>query len=344
MRCLALAEALRERGVELSFVCREHEGNLFRLIESSGYQLLGLPKPSSYQEGVQVHSSWLGAAQDEDVEQTCSGWGDERRVDWLIVDHYGIDQKWERAARRIAKRVLVIDDLANRAHDCDVLLDQNLRDDMPYQDLVPQAARQLIGPRFALLRGEFRVARENLSQRDGSVRRLLIFFGGVDADGETIKAIDALAGVDLTGISVDVIVGGSNPKQALIAEKCREAGLNYHCQVSDMARFLANADLGLGAGGVSSWERLALGVPTLVIAVADNQMENMRQLEKHGVARALGAAASVSPQHISAALGALLNQPEALRAMSQKALTMVDANGAARVVEEMMASEDENGR
>lgn len=328
MRCLALADALRNAGHTAFFVCRRLPGDMQDVIKSNGFSADMLEAADVSGDRVET-AAWLSR----------SG-----GADWLVVDHYGLDEAWETPMRAWCRRILVIDDLANRRHDCDILLDQNLRDDNPYQMLVPQQARQLMGPRFALLRREFLMAREGLSRRDGVVRRILVFFGGGDFNGETLKALDALAGLDPRGITVDVIVGASNPNQAQIAAKCVEANLNYHCQVSDMAQFLSRADLALGAGGVSSWERLALGVPALVVAVADNQVENMRQLEKHGVALALGRAEEVTPQRIAAALEATLSAPEALRAMSEKALTLVDAQGAARVVAEMLVSEDENGR
>ncbi len=321
MRCLALAEALRHAGHAVFFLCRRLPGDMQDVIKSSGFSvdMLGASDVS----GDRVESAaWLSG---------CGG------ADWLVVDHYGLDAAWETPMRVHCRRILVVDDLANRRHDCDILLDQNLRDDNPYQMLVPQPARQLMGPRFALLRREFLVARENLPPRDGVVRRIVVFFGGGDFNGETIKALDAIVSLEWEGVTVDVIVGGSNPNKALISAKCVEANLNYHCQVSNMAQFLARADLALGAAGVSSWERLALGVPALVVAVADNQLENMRQLEKYGVARALGSTEEVTPQHIAAALNATLATPAALRSMSQKALMLVDAQGAARVVEEMLA-------
>jgi len=167
MRCLTLAEALAERGAHCRFVCREHSGNLMELIRDRGFDAIGLPVESgrlateaSSDEPIGAHATWLGADWAVDAEQACAALGD-MDADWLIVDHYALDVRWERSLRSRCRRLMVIDDLADRIHDCDLLLDQNLgREPRDYAGLVPDCSAILVGPRFALLRPEFAALRD----------------------------------------------------------------------------------------------------------------------------------------------------------------------------------------
>lgn len=253
-----------------------------------------------------------------------------------MVDHYGLDACWESSLRSCCRKIMVIDDLSDRSHDCDLLLDQNLRDNNPYRDLLPESAEVLIGPKFALLRDEFSQSRTNISARASEVRRIVVFYGGSDPTGETLKAVEALRFLNRSDIEVDVIVGENNPCKDLIAGMCATAPwLHFYCQVSDMANFLAQADLALGAAGVSSWERLALGIPALVTAVADNQLENMRQLDRLEVAVGLGVSQDVEVDGLSRAIRNLLTSPQKVHAMSEKSLGLVDGAGTSRVVARM---------
>ncbi len=132
MRCLTLANALRESGASCFFVCREHPGNLLELIREQGFEAIGLPLPKTFESLHGKHSSsrltyagWLGDSWQRDAEQTLAALNGEL-ADWLVVDHYALDSAWEESLRPACRRLLVIDDLADRDHRCDLLLDQNL--------------------------------------------------------------------------------------------------------------------------------------------------------------------------------------------------------------------------
>ncbi|HPZ14727.1 MAG TPA: UDP-2,4-diacetamido-2,4,6-trideoxy-beta-L-altropyranose hydrolase, partial [Bacillota bacterium] len=190
MRCLTLANALARKGVGVSFICREHEGNLCDLIEEQGFTVHRLPAPESSFEAdaTPAHAAWLGAAWQEDARQT----GAVIRTlgikpTWLVVDHYGLDYRWEEALRPLVGRIFVIDDLADRAHDCDLLLDQNLFADMQtrYAGKVPADCRLLLGPEYALLQPIYAELHDRIPPREGPVRRILISFGGADRDNLT---------------------------------------------------------------------------------------------------------------------------------------------------------------
>jgi len=325
MRCLALAEALRHKGHETFFLCRRLPGDMVGFIKSKGVAV----------DILDATDNPADAKQSAHMLEATGG------TDWLVVDHYGLDANWESLLRACCGKIMVIDDVADRRHDCDLLLDQNLRDGNTYSELVPASAEVLIGPKFALLRDEFSQARANVKVRTGEVRRIVVFYGGSDPTGETTKAVEALRRLNLLDIKVDVIVGESNPRKDQVAELCAALpSMRFYCQVPDMAYLLARADLALGAAGVSSWERLALGVPALVIAVADNQLENMRQLDRLGVAVGLGVSRDVSVDSLSQAIGKLLSSPWSVHTMSEKALGLVDGEGTSRVaarMAEMMA-------
>lgn len=198
-----------------------------------------------------------------------------------MVDSYALDHKWEKFLRPHVNKIMVIDDLANRAHDCDLLLDQNYYRDIEhrYDGLLPLTCRKLLGPEYALLRPEFHQAKKNLRKRDGKIRRILVFFGGSDPSNETKKALQAIKLLNRPEIAVDVVVGAGNPHREEIKQICSEMpNTTYYCQVENMAELMAAADLAIGAGGVTTWERLYLELPTIAIAVAENQVETLEAL------------------------------------------------------------------
>lgn len=334
-RCLTLADALRRQGADVHFVSREHLGSASRLIEEAGFPLHRLP-PGTERAAPASHRQWLGVPWAEDAGLTAACIAANIGVaDWLVVDHYAIDVQWENALRPYARRIMVIDDLADRPHDCDLLLDQGMRDENPYSDLLPAHAATLLGPTYALLRDEFREAHPGCRVRHGEINRLVVFFGGSDPTNETAKAVEALLSLGKP-IEADVIVGLINPMKDQIEALCRESPhLHFHCQVPNMARFLQEADLALGAAGISSWERLATGLPALVVAVADNQEENMMQLDRREMAIGLGLSGEVDALDITRSVEKLQKNPERIRVMSENGLNVVDAQGALRVVETM---------
>lgn len=335
MRCLTLADELRSRSAEVSFVCREHRGNLIEIIEARGFTVVRLPPPDGLfapRDGDVTHASWLGVSWQHDAEETVTVLPADG-VDCLIVDHYALDQRWEEQLRPLVTKLMVIDDLADRPHDCDLLLDQNLYRDFEtrYDQMVPATCRKLLGPRYALLRPEFLEARKKLRQRDGQVKRILVFLGGVDSSNETAKAVHAIAALNMQEMRVDVVVGRGNPNQQQIRDLCTANGFHYHCQVNNMAELMAGADLAIGAGGTATWERCALGLPSLVMVVADNQRELAQYGAQAGLCFSLGEAADLSVEDISVAVRFALRSPDTLRHLAEQCLETVDARGCSRV-------------
>lgn len=319
MRCLTLADRMRREGTEVHFICRDLVGNLNHLVHEQGFPLHVLPRHAD-DPSLSGYAAWLTVAQETDARETGEVLCTLAPIMRLVVDSYALDEVWERIVRPLVGEIFVIDDLANRKHDCDMLLDQNFYRAMQYRydGLVPPSCKLLLGPAHALLREEFYAAKKKLRRRDGHLRRVLVFYGGSDATCETEKAIHVLLQLHLLSVAVDVVVGGSNPRRAYIEELCgKHDFLRYHCQVSNMAELMAQADLSLGAGGTTTWERCFLGLPAIVTAIAENQLEVCRDCDEMGYIYYLGRWDEVTEEDIAAAVQKC-TMPQVLREMQRR--------------------------
>lgn len=338
MRCLTLADELRREGVNVAFACRALPENMNLLIEAWGFGLHVLSRDDRRDRIEDVLPDW-----EEDASATVEIANRLGAMDWLIVDHYGLDDRWERRLRPCAHRIMAVDDLANRKHECDILLDQNFYHDAEtrYSGLVPGSARTMLGPRYALLRPEFEMFRRRARARDGTVKSILIFFGGMDPGNVTDKAIRAVQPIARPDLEFDVVAGSSNPHRGQIERRCHEdARFHYHCQAENMAELMAKADLALGAGGATTWERCYLGLPTITLATAVNQINTSRDLAANGICWFLGEAQDVDEARLTACVAAALEDPEALRKRSAMAMNVTGEDNSLpsrRVVKLMLA-------
>lgn len=340
MRCLTLGDALRQTGAQIRFVSRDLPAHLREMLETKGMDFVALPNEiTGEMDGDLAHSRWLGASQTQDAHATIQALSD-KQWDWIVVDHYALDARWENAVRGCTKKILVIDDIADRQHDCDVLLDQNYYADMQtrYVGKVPEHCRLLLGPRYALLREEFGKLRAQVKPRAGKVKRILVFFGGVDADNYTGLAIKALSGLDIKGVGVDVVIGAQHPRRTEIEQACTAQGYACHVQTPRMAELMAEADLAIGAGGSTSWERCCLGLPALSICTAENQRKLIADAAEAGLLYApfgKGDLADLIKHHAKC----LLENTSLLKLVSSTAMNVVDGLGTLRVVSEIESSE-----
>lgn len=346
MRCLSLARGLADDGAEVFFLLRSHAARLAGLIEGEGHAVRLLPDPEHREEvpaeDESAHSFWLPTTWQKDAGQTLDAIHDIGPVDWLIVDHYALDAKWERMLRGRVPSILAIDDLADRDHDCDILLDQNLVLDMErrYHGRLAVTCRPLLGPAYALLRPEFAGQRESLPERSGRIDRVLICYGGSDPGNETAKALSAIKCLSKPQLAVDVAIGLSNPNGDSISALCREMpDVELHRGANNMAELMARADLAIGAGGVMSWERCCLGLPTIAVHIADNQIGALTALAGCGAVAYLGSAASVTVDQIAGTLRSMLDDLARTRAMGLVARTLVDGLGNSRVREAMRSAD-----
>jgi len=327
MRCLTLAKMLSQSGAEVSFVCLELPGSMLKYIQAEGFDVYKIePKPemnvSTQVELLEV----LRANEAYDLSHTLRVLNGRCKWNWVIVDHYALGEHWEQGIREAVSNIFVIDDLADRRHECDILLDQNFHYDMAtrYIGLVPSGCRLLLGPEWLLLREEFHQVVPNLERREGRLSRLLLFFGGSDSTNETRKALHAIRKLAHEGLHTDVVVGGSNPHKEEIRALCHATiGAVFHCQIDYMAKLMNEADLAIGAGGSTTWERCYLGLPALIVVLAENQRAAIEELEPAGAYVNLGDYQAVDETMIHTWLERLLNEPEHLRNMSRNASELV---------------------
>lgn len=331
MRCLALAEGVRQNGAGVRFVARHLPPHFRAMLAERGCDAAALGAPCPGGESADTpHAAWLGTSQAADAHETALAL-DGRHWDWLVVDHYALDARWETPLRAHARRILVIDDLADRAHDCDVLVDQNLYADMDtrYAGKVPAACELQLGPRYALLRREFREARTAAAPRTGPVRRVLVAFGGIDAENRTTLAVEAVAASHLSQADVDVVTGAGHAHRDAVAAACARYGFRHHRQTTRMAALMASADLSIGAGGITVWERCSVGLPALAMPVAANQDRMVAEAGRRGLLWIVGADDSAAT--LAARLDAAAADGPAREAMSRHGFEAVDGRGVERV-------------
>lgn len=341
MRCLALAQALRLGGAECVFLCREGGlGVLAQRITDAGHVLLPLPEAEDRTSDADgpIHAAWLPGGQVSDAAACLAALAGQPAADWLVVDHYALDFRWQSALRGVARHLMVIDDLADRPHDCDLLLDQSLLDDyeVRYDDLLPAGCERLLGPRFALLREEF-ARRDPVPKRFVAVvPHLLVMFGGADPQDLTRRAVRLLANEGWSG-PVNVVAGSLyQPVEQLREEVGRLPQGRLHAPAENVAALMRGADLALGSPGVASWERCACSLPAIAIAQADNQEGIGAALGAAGASLYLGRAETLDDETLSAALRIGLGNGPARAAMARTAAAVCDGQGVRRVVSRLL--------
>ena len=320
MRCLTLADLLETAGWECRFAVNaealETVGTLSQISDKC------VVMPDHIDGEAPAMAAFIG-------DEGC-------RV--LIVDHYGRDQTFEMQCRGFAERILVLDDLADRAHDCDILLDQNLgRRPEDYASKIPNNCKLLIGPEYALLKRDFAMLREaalSRHRKSNQVQSILVAFGLTDPDNLTGRALDALLEIG-SEIEIVVVLGGVAPHLSDIESAVEALGPNARLLIDaeNMAELMAQADLGFGACGTTSWERCCLGLPALATVAADNQSIIGTALEDADAIVPLGWHEDVTLASIAEALQTILDKPERLGQISSAAATICDGKGAMRVLE-----------
>lgn len=317
VRCLTLADALRRMGALPEFICREQAGHMAAWVQQRGYPVTLLSR-------------------DDQELDACRRLLSRASTSWLVVDSYEWSHEWETPLRPAVDRLMVIDDLADRRHDADVLLDQNELDQGAdrYAGLVPAHCRRLLGARYALLTPEFAQFRNTMAKHEGIIERILVYFGGADPAHLTLRSLEALQGVN---IAVTALAGWQNNDVEAIKDWCaRNANCEFSMPVKNMAALMANHDLIIGAGGTTTWERCALGKAAAVITVAANQDALTAYLASRGALLWLGRKETFSPQGLRRAVDALTANPFMVRRMAEAAYQITDGAGATRVATEML--------
>lgn len=338
-RCLTLAGALKARGATIVFICRQLHDSLRQRVRQDGHDLVvldGVARNATAED--LAHSSWLSVDQEQDASETLLALSGGT-FDWVVVDHYALDARWERTVRRVTRRLMAIDDLADRLHDCDLLLDQNLLADMDtrYAGKVPHDCTLLLGPRYALLQTVYAELHAQVRVRNTPVQRILVYFGGVDSDNLTGRTMAALIELGLPDTEVDAVL----PLNAVHAKAMSTltAGMPHvrlHHGLPSLAPLMARADLAIGACGATTWERICLALPTLAVSIADNQVAVATKLHEMGLIHWIGSGTEADERAIGKAVEFAIGHGS-FSAWSRRCMQVCDGRGTVRTVESMMA-------
>jgi len=316
MRSLALAGALGAD--EALFVVRDLPGNVNDRVAAAGYQLLELSGTGADEAAY----PWIGVPLEREIADSQAAFASGEPAQWLVIDNYGLDARYERAMRPYAGGLFAFDDLADRPHDVDALLDQTpvgaAGAAERYRSLVPPATRLFVGPNYVQLRAQFTKAKSRLPERDGRVRSVLIAFGSDDGAG-TLAALEATRGLAAEVTVVLAPAAAAYERVAAAVRERPETTLIPH--VDEMAALMVRHDLAIGAGGTSAYERAYLGLPAVVWAIAENQREMVEGFARAGAAVAIGEPVTV--ESVRTALAALCADPAAVRRLSAGGIAMM---------------------
>ena len=333
MRCLTLAQVLKDNGANVEFICRKHEGNLIDKVRASEFIIHELEVFEETEvDDKLAHSCWLGATQQQDADD-CIDILKAEKLDWLIVDHYALDEEWQKRLKPYCEKLMVIDDLADRKHQCDILLDQTFgRQKKDYSALTPEDCKLLLGSQYALLRPEFAKWRVcSLERRNNpKFKRLLVNMGGVDVDNITENVLDELKMCNLPNdIHITIVMGGSAPH--LESVEFKASTLPYKTEVKvdvgNMAEIMSNSDIAIGAAGSTTWERCCLGLPTIQIVIAKNQLFSAETLAHHNIVKLA--------KEIKETTYLLESSSEWMKSVGSSALEICDGMGSYKVFNKM---------
>ena len=324
MRCLTLAEKLNNININIIFVCRNNNGSAIGVIESKGYTCLvlkrvryDLKKKRTYE----TYNKWLGTSWQNDASETI-GLIRNIEADMVIVDHYGIDYRWESTNSEYTNRLMVIDDIANRRHVSQILVDQNYYEDLTnrYENLVPDNCKQFVGLKYLLLRGEFEKIIFSKPRLRHCSSRLLIFFGGNDSGRVTLKVLKCLLSIKALMLDVRAVVGENNPDLIEIKKLVHgKKNFNLSIQVDNMASLMNWADFSILSGGSVIWEACSIGLPVFTIVTAKNQVEAVSVLDKKGIIKDVGWHSKIRCNDIKHAVELATDRKGFIRIMSHSA-------------------------
>ena len=326
MRCLTLANQFLPFA-RVTFLSCPLPFALHQQAEQAGITLLTAPPLNSSEQSTRSDCKLDEQAQYKHANQCIDvlSRAHNDSIDILIIDHYQLSSAFSKTMRRCSKHIVVIDDLANRQHDCDVLLDQNLYDnyEVRYEQLVPSHCLKLLGPKFAILRDEF-YSSSVIPRKDN---HFLICFGGSDPSNLTERVVDTLLSLKSLTISADIVVGaGYTHTDSLKTKVSSLANVTLHVACSYIAQLMKTASTMIGAGGSMHWERAASGVAGMIITLADNQIETTRCLHKQQCCLWIGKSDDVTQEDISEAINFAISSPEKMRKLADNAASLLNSN------------------
>ncbi|MCJ8320000.1 MAG: UDP-2,4-diacetamido-2,4,6-trideoxy-beta-L-altropyranose hydrolase [Colwellia sp.] len=342
MRCLTLAHQLKKRGVDITFITHTHSGNLIKEIRAFDYRVVEL---TTITRPIDKHNanSWLGCSQQEDAKECIEKLSLIPPIDYLIIDHYAIDENWHKQLRQYCQRLMVIDDLANRHYDCDILLDQTLnRQTHDYQNLMHAHCQLLLGSKFMLLREEFALVRQQAidirNQEIESSPHILISMGGCDPDNINQLAINALIKLkkQQKKLSATVVISSKAPHLMLLKNQLSQYDwVSLEIDSKDMSALMLNANIAIGASGSTAWERCSLGLPCITIVSAENQQTIAENLSAQQAIINLGWYKNITIDMFVVAIENLLENKKQYSHMVQQCFSICDGQGTNNVINEV---------
>ena len=343
MRCLTLAHALKKRcHANIYFFTRKNKGNINNLIVNSGFNLVEMQVPVAVNNLPLEHSTWLGATQEQDaleflqLSQTLA----IDFFDYLIIDHYAIDKTWQKQVNQQTQKMLIIDDLGDRVHQCDYLLDQTYHCPAEkYTKLVPKQCVLMLGTKFALLRDEFKSV--NNIHRSKTQNTILVMFGGADANNLTLKTLHLLhKRTDLN--KINIILNSSalhiETVKTFIDSQTADhfQNIKLHINPANIALLMQKSSLAIGAAGTTSWERCASGLPSVVVIQAENQRQIALELQQLKVITCLEEVEMTV--HLNKHIDQWIKNEENYQYAVQQATKICDGLGSERVVKKILVA------
>jgi UDP-2,4-diacetamido-2,4,6-trideoxy-beta-L-altropyranose hydrolase len=335
-RCLCLAIKLIEMNADVYFVCRNLSAAYESQLKKQGIHLIALcSDQSSISEkstGHLTHSHWLEVSQEIDANDTIDAIKSlNREIVCLIIDHYALDQTYEKLVKKHVSKIVVIDDIADRVHECDILIDQNNTDTSRYKNLIPAGCKQLLGPYYCILRDEFIETREKFSYNPEENKNIVVSMGAADPVNATLDIVKSLSHNDYISPFLRVIVGFLNPNKEQIEWVCKKNNIQVLSNLSLISQELVQAKFVIGASGVSAWERCYLGIPSLMIAIADNQVPIAKILHEQEAAIFLGVHSDIKWDNFNKTVESICYNSKRLIEISKNAQSIVDGLGATRI-------------
>ena len=323
MRCLALAQGWKARGGQATFITACESDGLRQRLSDEGFQVIALeqsyPEPDDWEIMSQVLAEYRGG--------------------WIVLDGYHFDPAYQRQIKEVGHRLLVIDDMAHLDHYyADIILNQNLHAERLNYSCEPYT-QLLLGTQYVLLRREFLKWQGWKREIPKVAHKVLVTLGGGDPDNVTLKVIRAINKLKLEDLEVKVVIGPSNPHTASLKEAVDHSPFAIHLLPTgkNMAELMACADVAVSAGGSTCWEMAFMGLPNVVLVLAENQQDIAAGLGTAGVAFNLGWYTEASIAQVANTLGGLLRDGGSRRQMSQRGRELVDGLGVERVAESLQA-------
>lgn len=339
MRCLTLANAFAKYGADVIFLCRASHGHLIKNINLHGFTVLKLTAITNQPTG-----SLLQYSQQQDAQECIDLLKNIKAFDLFIVDHYELDIEWQTLLHTFYYKLLVIDDLANRHHICDFLIDQTLgRVNNAYSELIPHHCQTLLGQEYMLLREEFTKQKVNILNKrlnKEDINHVLITMGGMDPHNITSKALNGLLSLkdQQPDLQVSVMLTSQAPHINMIIEVSEKHDWIYlYVDSSNIAKLMATADIAIGGSGSTAWERCCLALPTLSIIDADNQKLVDQSLANINACISLGWYESITEELIATQCQILFKDRIRYNELAIAAINVCDGRGTERVVDKVLA-------